>query len=134
MQPSSPRSAAPPGSPPTKNRLFALLAIGAVVLLAVGGIVGYLIGSSAVGHATLRVNVENRLPTNQTVQVTVNTRLIGTLSIPTGQTMSLDIPVAYATANGAAFDIEATSTTGARDSSTVVVNTPGIFVVNLRIG
>ncbi len=134
MQPSSPRLVAPPGPPPPKNRLFALLAIGAIVLLAVGGVIGYLIGSSAVGHATLRVNVENRLATNQEVQVTVNTRLMGTLSIPAGQTMFLDISVAYATANGATFDIEATTTTGGRDSSSVFVNTSGIFVVSLRIG
>jgi hypothetical protein len=122
-----------PGLPPPRNRFVAVLAIGAIVLLAVGGAVGYFIGSSAVGHATLRVNVENRLATTQTVQVSVNTRLMGSLSIPAGQTMSLDIPVAYGTANGAIFDIEATTTTGGRDSSSVFVNTSGIFVVNLRI-
>jgi len=132
VQPPSPSSTTPPGAPP-RNRLVALLAVGAIFLLAVGGVVGYLIGNSAVGHATLRVNVENRLATTQTAQVTVNSRVMGTLVVPAGQTMPLDVAVAFATANGAIFEIEAIST-GGQDASSVFVNTPGIFVVGLRIG
>jgi len=132
MQPSPP-SSPPYTPPPPRNRLVSLLIVGAIVLLAVGGVVGYLIGSSAVGHATLRVNVDNRLATTQTAQVTVNSRVMGTLVVPAGQTMSLDVAVAFATANGAIFDIEAIST-GGQDASSVFVNTPGIFVVGLRFG
>src|SRR5712692_1966275 len=58
MQPSPPVPAYAPPAP--RSRLVPLLAIGAVILLAVGGVVGYLIGNSAVAQATLRVNVENR--------------------------------------------------------------------------
>ncbi len=133
MQPSPPPPV--PASPPSgrRNRLVPLLAIGAVVLLVVGGVIGYLIGSSAVGHATLRVNVENRLVSNATALVTVNGRVAATLTIPSGQTMSVDLPVAFATANGAVFDVEATTSTGPRDSASVLVNTPGIYVVSLRL-
>ena len=130
MQPPPP----PPVSPSARSRLPSILAVGAVLLLVIGSVLGYLIGSAAVGHATLRVDVENRLGTNQTVSLTVNGRLAATLTIPSGQTRSFDVPVAYAAANGALFEIEAISTLGPRDSSTVFVNTPGIYVVSLRLG
>jgi flagellar basal body-associated protein FliL len=134
MQPSASPSASASAPPDSRNRLLSILAIVAAILLAVGGVVGYLIGSAAVGHATLRVNVENRLASNVTAQVTVNSRLVATLTIPSGQTMSVDVAVAFATANGALFDVEATTAAGMRDSSTPFVNTPGIYVVSLRIG
>ena len=134
MQPSPPPSVPAYAPPAPRSRFVPLLAIGAVILLAVGGVIGYLIGSAAVAQATLRVNVENRFGSTLTVPVTVNGRLATTLTIPSGQTMSVDVPVAYATANGAAFDVEATSTLGPRDSSSVFVNTPGIYVVSLRLG
>ncbi len=133
MQP-SPSPSVPAYTPPApRNRFLPFLAIGAVVLLAVGGVVGYLIGNAAVGQATLRLNVENRFASTLTVQVTVNNRLITTLTIPSGQTMSIDVPVAYATANGAFFEVAATSTAGPRDSSSPFVSTPGIYIVTLTL-
>lgn len=132
----SPPQAPPPAyvPPAPRNRLPMLLGIGAVVLLVIGGVAGYLIGSAGLGQATFRVDVENRLASTLTVQVTVNGRLAGTLAIPTGQTMSVSVPVSYATANGASFEIVATSTLGPQDSSTVIVNTPGTYVVSLSLG
>jgi len=131
----------PPPSPPPKyappaprNRFLQLLAVGALILLVLGGVAGYLIGSAAVGRATLRADVENRLGVTHTVQVTANGRFAATLTIPSGQTMSVDIPMAFATANPALFEVEAISTLGPRDSSTVLVSTPGIYVVSLRLG
>ena len=130
MQPPPP----PHVSSYARNRLPSILAVGAVILLVIGSVLGYLIGSAAVGYATLRVDVENRLATNQTVQWTVNGRLAGTLTIPSGQTRSFDVPVAFATANGSLFEVEAISTLGPRDASTVFVNTPGTYLVSLRLG
>lgn len=123
-----------PAFPVPRSRFGLLLAIGVLVLVAVAGVGGYLVGASGVGHATLRVQVANHAGSNVTAQVTVNGVLAGTLSIPSGQTATLDVPVAYATANGASFDVEATTTQGPRDSSSVFVNTPGIFVVTLALG
>jgi len=74
--------------------------------------------------------VKNRFASTHAVQVTVNGRLAGTLTIPTGQTMSVSVPVSYATANGAFFEIVVTSTLGPRDSDSVFVNTPGTYVVS----
>ncbi len=134
MQPSSPPPVPASRTSGPRSRLIPLLAVGAIVLLAVGGVIGYVIGSAAVGHATLRVTVENRLTTTVTAQVIVNSRVAATLTIPSGQTMSVDVPVAFATANGAAFDVEATTSLGPRDSASVFVNTPGIYIVSLRLG
>jgi hypothetical protein len=132
MQPNLPPPAPATAYPRSRFGLF--LALGALVLIAFAGVGGYLIGASGIGHATLRVQVTNNMNSNATVQVTVNGVLAGTLSVPSGQTASMDVPVAYATANGAAFDVEASMTAGPRDSTTVFVNTPGIFVVSLRLG
>ncbi len=132
MQPTPPPPAPAFGGP--RSRFGLLLALGALALILVAGVGGYLIGASGIGHATLRVQVTNNMNSNQTVQVTLNGALAGTLTVPHGQTASLDVPVAYATANGAAFDVEATTTQGPRDSTTVFVNTSGIFVVSLQLG
>jgi len=132
MQPTPPPPAPAFGGP--RSRFGLILALGALALIIASGVGGYLIGASGIGHATLRAQVTNSMNENQTVQVTVNGALAGTLTVPHGQTVSLDVPVAYATANGAAFDVEATTTQGPRDSTTVLVNTPGIFVVSLRLG
>ncbi len=123
-----------PAAPYPRPRFGLFAVIGILVLLLAAGIGGYLLGASAVGHATLRVQVTNNLSQNATVSVTVNGALAGTLSVPAGQTGSLDVPVAYATANGASFDVAASVAAGPHDSSTVFVNTPGIFVVDLRLG
>ncbi|HII40108.1 MAG TPA: hypothetical protein HA326_02705, partial [Thermoplasmata archaeon] len=85
-------------------------------------------------HATIRVQVTDHAGSNLTAQIVVNGALAGTLTIPSDQTASLDVAVAYATANGASFDVAATTTAGPRDSTSVFVNTPGIFVVSLQLG
>lgn len=120
--------------PYPRSRFGLLMALGALVLVVAAGVGGYLVGSSGIGHATLRVQVTNNMNENATAQVTVNGALAGTLTIPSGQTSALDVPVAYATANGAAFDVVASTTAGPHDSSTVFVNQPGTFVVSLRLG
>jgi hypothetical protein len=132
MQPNPPPPG--PGAPYGRSRFGLFLALGVLVAIALAGVGGYLLGASGLGHATLRVQVTNHAGSNQTVQVTVNGALAGTLSVPSGQTASLDVPVAYATANGATFDVEASTTAGPRDSNSVFVNTPGIFVVSLALG
>lgn len=120
--------------PYLRSRFGLFLAIGVLVAVILAGVGGYLLGASGVGHATLRVQVTNHAASNLTVQVTVNGALAGTLSVPSGHTAPLDVPVAYATANGATFDVEASTGAGPRDSSSVFVNTPGIFVVTLQLG
>ncbi len=132
MQPPPPPS--PTGMPQPRSRFGLLLAIGVLALVAAAGLGGFVIGSSGIGHATLRIQVTNHAGSNVTAQVTVNGALAATATIAPGQTASMDVPVSYATANGATFDVEATTTQGPRDSSSVFVNTPGIFVVNLQLG
>ena len=132
MQPVPPPPSTGPAYP--RSRFGLLLALGALVLVAVAGVGGFVLGASGIGHATLRIQVTNHSGSNLAAQVMVNGALAGTLSIPAGQTASLDVPVAYATANGAAFDVEASAPTGPRDSTSVFVNTPGIFVVTLGLG
>ncbi len=126
----------PPASivPTRHSRLGLLLGLGILFAIVLAGTGGYLLGASQVGHATLRVQVTNHAGSNLTAQVTVNGALAGTLSVPSGQTATLDVPVAYAAANGASFDVEAMTTAGPRDSSSVLVNTPGIYVVSLQLG
>ncbi len=132
MQPNPPPPASAAPGPRPRFGLFFLLGI--LVLLVAAGVGGYLVGASAVGHATLRVQVTNNMAQNATVSVTVNGALAGTLIVPTSLTGTLDVPVAYATANGASFDVAASVAAGPHDSSSVFVNTPGIFVVDLRLG
>ncbi len=128
-----------PSPPPStvafpRSRLGLLAGIGVLVAVVIAGVGGYLLGASQVGHATLRIQLTNHAGSDVTAQVTVNGALQGTLTVPSGGTATLDVSVAYATANGANFEIEATTTAGPRDSSTVFVNTAGIFVVNLQLG
>ncbi len=132
MQPSPPPPAPP--FPPLRSRFGMLLALGALVVIVAAGVGGYLLGASQVGHATLAVQVTNAMGSNTTVQVTVDGALAGTVSIAAGQMSTVTVPVAYATANGAAFQIEAVSSLGPHDSTTVFVNTPNTFVVSLRLG
>lgn len=132
MQPNPSPSATNPLVP--HSRFGMLLALGLLIAVVLAGVGGYLLGASQVGHATLRVQVTNHAGSNVTAQVTVNGALAGTVTVPSGQTASLDVPVAYATANGASFDVEATTTAGPRDSSSVFVNTSGIYVVSLQLG
>lgn len=132
MQPNPSPPAANPLVP--RSRFGMLLALGVLTAVVIAGVGGYLLGASQVGHATLRVQVTNHAGSNVTAQVTVNGALAGTLTVVSGQTASLDVPVAYATANGATFDVEATTTAGPRDSSSLFVNTAGIYVVSLQLG
>ncbi len=134
MQPSPPPPVPVPSTSFPRFRFGLFLTLGVLVVIALAGVGGYLLGASGIGHATLRIQVMNNLNSDATVQVTVNGALAGTLSVLSGQTATLDVPVAYATSNGAAFDVEARTTAGPRDSSTIFVNTPGIFVVSLRLG
>ena len=120
--------------PSPRSRFGLFLALGALVLVAGAGVGGYLVGVSGIGHATLRVQVTNNLNSNVTASVTVNGVLQTSLSIPAGQTSTVDVPVAYATANGAAFQVGASVAAGPHDSNTVFVNQPGTFVVDLRLG
>ncbi len=131
----------PNPSPPTPTPATAflrsrsgLLALGAVALLAIVGVGGYLVGAAQVGHATLQAQVTNNMASSETVSVTVNGAIAGSLTIAPGATGTLDVPVAYATANGASFVIQAAAPQGPHDSGTVFVNTPGIFVVSLSLG
>ena len=119
---------------PPRPRFGLLLALSVLVAIAVAAVGGYLLGASGIGHATLRVQVTNNLSQNVTASVTVNGVLAGTLPIAAGRTGTVDVPVAFATSNGGAFDVQASASTGPRDSSSVFVNMPGIFIVSLTIG
>jgi len=125
MQPSPP--------PPQPLRLPRRAIVVAVVLLVVGGIIGYLLGSAGLLQATLRVDVENRSASDLTAQISVNGRARQTLAIPTGQTVSADFRVTFSTAEGAFFEVRATA--GAQqDVDTVFVDRPATFVVSLALG
>ncbi len=126
----------PPGPAPgqLRSRFGFLLALGILVLLLVAGVGGYLLGASQVGHATLHIQVSDNMNANVSAQVTVNGALVSTLSIAAGATASVDVPVAYATVNGAAFQVTASIPNGPHDSSTVFVNAPSTFVVDLGLG
>ena len=132
MQPNPPPPPRP--FPPLRSHFGLLLAFGALVLIVAAGVGGYLLGASQVGHATLEVQVMNTMGSNTTAQVTVNGALAGTLSIGADQTGAINVPVAYATANGASFQIQAISSTGPHASTTVYVNAPNTFVVSLQLG
>lgn len=103
------------------------------------GIVGYFVGrlqgqAEVVQQATLRIQVENRLSTDQAFQILVNGKLKQTLTVPTGQTASVDVPVSFATGDGAVFDVEARAATGQRDADSVLITGPGTYIVSLRLG
>lgn len=120
---------------PSRFMLFLLLA---VILMAAMGGAGYYIGWTQ-GHAplqqaTLRVSVQNNLPTNQSVQILVNGKVRDTVMIPKGQTTTLDEQVTFAGADGAYFEVDAIAASGPRDSTRVLVNTSGIYPIALRIG
>ncbi|MEK6987110.1 MAG: hypothetical protein AABX97_03325, partial [Candidatus Thermoplasmatota archaeon] len=119
MQPSSqpPSVYMPP--PPRRYPVPIFLALGAIALVLISGVGGYLLGSAGLGQATLRINVTNNFGSSLTVSVTVNTKLVTTMTLAADQTGSVDSSVTYATANGAYFDVEAAAATGPRDSSTV---------------
>ena len=126
---------APPSAPyDPRQRFLLLLVLGAIVLLTLGGVVGYLIGSAAIGQATLHVSVENRLTSDLSVNLLVNGQLRQTVTIPAGQIVSQDFRVSFATSNGAFFEVKAVSTAGPQDSDTVFVNAPGMYSVSLRLG
>lgn len=125
----------PPLAPPYRNRFGLLLLIGAIVIAAVAGVGGYLIGHAGLADATILVNVQNRAGENLTsVQILLNGVVQTTVSIPNGQTVQVTLHVSYATANGAYEDISAVSSLGPNDSSRVLVNAVGTYVVNLRLG
>ncbi len=61
-------------------------------------------------------------------------QLVQTATLAADQSTSVSVPVSYATANGAYFEVAATTPNGPRDSASPFVNTPGTFVVNLKLG
>jgi hypothetical protein len=132
MQPSPPPPTPPLPRPRSPLGLF--LALGVLALVAAAGVGGYLVGASGVGHATLRVQVTNNLGNNVTAQVTVNGALAGDLPIAAGQTASMDVPVSFAAASGSAFQVDGSTAAGPHDSTTVLVNSAGTFIVSLRLG
>ncbi len=134
MQPSSPPAAPPPMYPMQRSRLPLFLAIGALVLLVIGGVVGFLLGSAGLGQATLLINVTNNTASAVSAQVLVNGQLVTTLSIPSGQTMSASRSVTFGTANGAYFNVQAIVSSGPHDSSSIFVNAAGTYVATLRLG
>ena len=131
MQPQPAPSSAPYHP---RQRFLLLLILGAIVLLALGGVVGYLVGSAGIGQATLHVSVENRLPSDLTVNLLVNGQLWQTVTIPAGQIVSQDFRGSFATSNGAFFEVKAVSTLGLQDSDTMFVNAPGTYSVSLKLG
>lgn len=106
----------------------------AVVLLSVGAAIGYVIGSSGIQQATVRVNVENRLVMDLSVQILVNGKVRTTIEIPSGQTATVVLSVRFAVPDGGLFEVEAIATTGPRDGDTIFVSSPGTYVVSLRLG
>ena len=124
-----------PSTPPgNRSRFFRLLVLGAVALLAIGGIVGYLVGIAGIQQATLHVNVENRFGSDLTAQIIVNGRVRQTVVIPAGQIVSVDERVTFGGSDGAFFEIQAISTGSLRDADSVLVNSSGTYVVSLRLG
>ncbi len=115
--------------------LFLLLVV--ILMAAVGGAgyyVGWTQGHAPLQQATLRVSVQNSLPTNQSVQILVNGKVRDTVMTPKGQTTTLDELVTFAGADGAYFQVDAIAASGPRDSTRVLVSTPGIYPVALTIG
>lgn len=134
MQPSpqSPSAYIPP--PPRRYPVPIFLAVGAIALILISGVGGYLLGSAGLAQATFRIDVTNNFGSSLTVSVTVNTKLISTMTLASGQTASVDASVTYATANGAYFELRAAAAQGPRDSTSVFVNSPGIYPVSLTLG
>jgi hypothetical protein len=117
---------------------FTLFLLITAILMVVVGSAGYYLGWTQ-GHAplqqaTLRVSVHNTLPTNQSVQVLVNGKVRDTIVIPAGQTTTLDEQVAFATSDGAYFNIDAIAASGRRSSAAILMSGPGIYPVALSFG
>ena len=126
---------APPSAPHDPRRRFLLLLVlGASLVLSIGGIAGFIIGSAGIGQATLHVSVENRFASDLTVNLLVNGQLWQTVTIPAGQIVSQDVRVSFATSNGAFFEVKAVSTAGLQDSDTMFVNAPATYSVSLKLG
>ena len=123
-----------PAPPPPRPRPWLFPVLVAVVLLSVGAVLGYVIGSSGIQQATVRVNVENRLVMDLSVQILVNGKVRTTIEIPSGQTATVDLAVRFAVPDGGLFEVEAIATTGPRDADTIFVSSPGTYVVSLRLG
>lgn len=122
---------------PRMSRLLLLVLI-ALVLAAVSGGVGYLLGwiggQAGVEHATLRISVENRLSTDQTVTLLINGKVRQSLTIPHGQTTTVDQDITFAGPDGAWFEVRLTNPSGPTDWGMVYVASPGTYLVSLRLG
>ncbi len=116
-------------------RSLALIGLLAVVTVGVSGYyVGRLQGrNEAVQEATLRVQVQSGFATDQTFQILVNNKAKQSLTVPAGQTLSVDIAVSFAPGDGANFNVEALAATGQHDGRSVLVNAPGVYVVSLSV-
>ncbi len=111
------------------NRWIVVLIVAA---LAGAGGAGYFFGRAGIQQATLRVNVENRSTSDLSVQILVNGKLRETLTIPAGQTISMDEAITFAGPDGAFFEVQAVAT-GLLDADSVFVSSPGTYVINLRL-
>ncbi len=136
MDPREPRGQIALEKEPQTSR-FALILLLTVIMMAATGGVGYYLGWTQ-GHAplqqaALRVSVHNALPTNQSVQILVNGKVRDNVVIPTGQTTTLDEGVTFAASDGAYFAVQATAASGPRDSTSILVDGPGIYPVALSI-
>ncbi len=125
----------PPPAQQARNRFGLFLLLGAIVIVAVAGVGGYLLGHAGLADATILVNVQNRGDVNLTsVQVLLNGVVQTTVSVPAGQTVRATLHVTFATANGAYEDVSAISSQGQQNSDSVFVNAAGTYVVSLRLG
>ncbi|MGQ0797951.1 MAG: hypothetical protein ACT4OI_08850 [Methanobacteriota archaeon] len=104
-----------------------------MAMLVIGAVFGYLLGSAGLQQATLRVDVENRSASDLTAGISVNGRARQSLGVPSGQTASADIRVAFAASEGAFFEVKAAAP-GLTDTDTVFVDRTGTFVVSLTLG
>ncbi len=115
----------------------AMLILTLIVLMGAAGAAGFFIAKSLyegpVQQATLRISVQNRFssPATLSFQILVNGKVKQTLAIPANQAMSVDQPETFTAPDGAYFAVQALATNGASDSASVLVNTPGIYVVSL---
>lgn len=118
-----------------RNRMGMILLVGALVLMSVAGVGGYLLGRAGLADASILVSIQNRLGTNLTsVQVLVNGAVQKTVSLLADQTIQTTLQVSFATANGAYVEVSAVASTGPRDSSTVFVNAVQTYAVTLQLG
>ncbi len=124
------------GGPGRPSR-FAMLTFTMIVLMGAAGAAGFFIGrglpADSIQDATLRITVQNRFssPTPLSFQILVNGKVKQTVAIPANQALSVDQPETFTGPDGAYFAVQALASNGASDSASVLVSSPGIYVVSL---